>query len=130
MSDRPRHQIVNPASLGAPRGYSNGILTPTGGRMLFIAGQVGWNSEQRLIGEGFIEQFGRALENVVAVVREAGGQPGDLVRLTIYVVDKGEYLDGLRPVGEVYRGVMGHHYPAMSLVEGQALLEPGARVEI
>ena len=73
---------INPAELGAPRGYSNGMLAPAGARLLFVAGQVGWNQEQRLVGDGFAEQFARALANVVAVVREAGGEPEHLARLT------------------------------------------------
>jgi enamine deaminase RidA (YjgF/YER057c/UK114 family) len=121
---------INPAELGAPRGYSNGMLAPPGARLLFVAGQVGWNEQQELVGSGFAEQFGAALANVVAVVRHAGGQPEHLARLTIYVVDRRDYLAALEEVGAAYRGIMGRHYPAMSLIEVSALLEPGARVEI
>ena len=121
---------INPEELGAPRGYSNGILTPPGARLLFVAGQVGWNEEQQLVGNGFAEQFARALANVVTVVREAGGGPEHLARLTIYVVDHHEYLAALKEIGDAYRGIMGRHYPAMALVEVAALLEPGAKVEI
>ncbi len=121
---------INPAELGAPRGYSNGMLAPPGAQLLFIAGQVGWNEEQRLVGDGFVEQFAGALANVVSVVREAGGSPQHLARLTIYVVDRLEYLAALDEVGAAYRGIMGRHYPAMALVEVKALLEPGAKVEI
>lgn len=121
---------INPAELGAPRGYSNGMLAPPGARLLFVAGQVGWNERQELVGEGFAEQFGAALANVVAVVRHAGGAPEHLARLTIYVVDRRNYVAALQDVGAVYRGIMGRHYPAMALVEVQALLEPGAKVEI
>ena len=121
---------VDPRELGAPRGYSNGMLGPTGGRILFVAGQVGWDGEQRLVGEGFVEQFERALANVVSVVRAAGGGPESLGRLTLYVTDREEYRRELVAVGEAYRRVMGRHYPAMALVEVAGLLEPGARVEI
>ncbi len=121
---------VNPPRLGRPRGYSHGMLAPAGARLLFVAGQVGWDDEQQLVGEGFVEQFARALANVVAVVRAAGGGPEHLVRLTIYVVDKQEYLAATTELGAAYREIMGRHYPAMALVEVQALLEPGARVEI
>ena len=121
---------INPASLGPPRGYSHGMLAPPEGRLLFVAGQVGWDGDQRLVGEGFVEQFAQALENVLAVVREAGGGPDHLARLTLYVTDKGDYLSQLEPLGEAYRRLMGRHYPAMALVEVAALLEPGARVEI
>lgn len=121
---------INPAELGAPSGYSHGILAPAGGRLLFIAGQIGWDAEHRLAGPGFVEQFGRALANVVAVVRAAGGAPEHLGRLTIYVTDKRTYLADLGAVGAAYRRVMGRHYPAMALVEVAGLLEEGAQVEI
>ena len=123
------HEIVNPASLGAPRGYSNGVLL-RGGTILFVAGQIGWDEDQRIVEGGFAAQFGRALENVLAVVREAGGAPDDVGRLTIYVTLKQEYLDARKEIGEAYRRLMGRHYPAMALVEVTALLEPGAKVEI
>jgi enamine deaminase RidA (YjgF/YER057c/UK114 family) len=126
----PRLTPINPASLGAPRGYSHGMLAPAGGRLLFVAGQVGWDGEQRLAGAGFVEQFEQALANVLAVVREAGGGPEQVARLTLYVTDKREYLAQLKAVGEAYRRHMGRHYPAMALVEVAALLAPGARVEI
>ena len=121
---------VNPEELGAPRGYSHGMVAPPGARLLFVAGQIGWNENQRLVGDGFAEQFERALANVVTVVRQAGGEPGHLARLTIYVVDRREYLEALEEIGAAYRGIMGRHYPAMALVEVKALLEPGAKVEI
>ncbi len=123
-------QPINPAELGAPRGYSNGMLAARGAQMLFVAGQVGWDEKQRIVGDGFAEQFARALENVVTVVREAGGRPEHLARLTIYLVDRREYLAALEEVGTAYRGIMGRHYPAMALLEVKALLEPGAKVEI
>ncbi len=121
---------INPAALGAPRGYSNGMLAPEGGRLLFVAGQIGWDEEQNLVGGGFAGQFAQALANVVAVVREAGGEPADLGSLTIYVVDTREYLATLKEVGAAYREIMGRHYPTMALVAVRALLEPRARVEI
>ena len=121
---------INPPELGAPRGYSNGILAPAGARLLFVAGQVGWNERQEIVGDGFAEQFAQALTNVVTVVRAAGGEPEHLVRLTIYVIDHREYLAALQEIGAAYRGIMGRHYPAMALVEVKALLEPGAKVEI
>ncbi len=123
-------QAVNPAELGAPRGYSNGMLGPAGGRLLFVAGQVAWNENQRIVDADFAAQFGQALTNVVAVVREAGGRPEDVARLTIYVVDKEEYRSRLGDVGRAYRAVMGKHFPAMALVEVRGLLEPGAKLEI
>ncbi len=126
----PALEAVNPRSLGLPRGYSNGILAPVGGRLLFIAGQVAWDEHQRIVCDDFRGQFAQVLNNVVTVVRKAGGKPQDLAQLTIFVTDCQEYLACVRELGESYRMVMGKHYPAMALVEVQALLEPGAKVEI
>lgn len=127
---RPFLSAVQPAGFPSPRGYSHGIVAPAGGRLLFVAGQIGWDGERRLVGEGFAAQFAKALENVAAVVRAAGGGPEHLARLTIYVTDREEYLAQLAAVGVAYRAVMGHHYPAMALVEVQALVDAGAKVEI
>ena len=121
---------INPKSLGRPRGYSNGQLTREGARLLFIAGQIGWDEEQRLVSDDFVEQFDRALRNVLAVVLEAGGAPGGVARLVIYVTDKREYLARTSEIGERWRALMGRHYPAMALVEVKSLLEDGAKVEI
>lgn len=123
-------QPIEPDGWSAPRGYSNGMLAPPSARILFVAGQVGWDENQKLVEGGFVAQFEQALANVVRVVRTAGGEAGDLGRLTIYVTDRREYSSRLEGVGEIYRQIMGRHYPAMSLVEVQALLEPGAKVEI
>ncbi|HEX5706081.1 MAG TPA: RidA family protein [Pyrinomonadaceae bacterium] len=122
--------VINPASLGRPRGYSNGLLTPPGVRLLFVAGQIGWDENQRLVGPDFVEQFDRALRNVLAVVAEAGGAPGSLARLTVYVTDKEEYRARTAELGERWRALLGRHYPAMALVEVKGLLEDGAKVEI
>jgi enamine deaminase RidA (YjgF/YER057c/UK114 family) len=121
---------INPESLGAPRGYSHGMLAPAGGRLLCVAGQIAWDRERRLVAKDFPGQFTRALENVLAVVREAGGGPEHVVRLTVYVTDRRQYLADLAAVGEGYRRVMGRRYPAMALVEVAGLLEPGALLEI
>lgn len=114
--------------MAAPRGYSHGIVGQ--GRMLFVAGQIGWNERSELVSDRFAEQFDQALANVLAVVAEAGGSPESIARLTIYVVDKREYVDAQREIGERYRARMGRHYPAMTLVEVKSLLEDGAKVEI
>ncbi len=121
--------IINPESLGSPRGYSNGVLTE-GGRLLFIAGQIGWNREQVMVSDDFAGQFAQALENVLTVVREAGGEAVNIAKLLIFVTDKKEYLSELASVGVTYRQLMGKHYPAMSLVEVSSLLEDRAKVEI
>lgn len=123
-------KIINPESLGRPRGYSNGLVTMPGARLLFIAGQIAWDERQRLVGEDFVEQFERALRNLLTVVSEAGGEPSSVARLAIYVTDKREYLARTKEIGELWRALMGRHYPAMSLVEVRSLLEDGAKVEI
>ncbi len=121
---------INPRVLGAPRGYSNGILAPSDGRLLFIAGQIAWDGNQEIVTDDFRGQFAQALTNVVTVVREAGGRAADVAQLTIFVVDRKEYLASLEELGESYRLVMGRHFPAMALVEVSALLDPKAKVEI
>ena len=126
-----RLEPIDPEALGGRgRGYSNGILAPAGARLLFVAGQVGWDRERRMVEGGFAAQFERALANVVEVVRAAGGAPEHLARVTIYVVDRNEYSAMLSAVGAAWRRVVGSHYPAMALVEVAGLLVPGARVEI
>jgi enamine deaminase RidA (YjgF/YER057c/UK114 family) len=122
--------FINPESLGSPRGYSNGVIAPEGARLLFIAGQIAWDAEQRIVSKDFAEQFHQALTNVITVVREAGGEPHQIARLVIYVTDKTEYCARTREVGEGWRSLMGRHYPAMALVEVKGLLEDGAKVEI
>jgi enamine deaminase RidA (YjgF/YER057c/UK114 family) len=121
--------IINPQALGQPRGYSNGILFE-GGSLLFVAGQIGWNRDSRIVSDDFADQFAQALANVLAVVREAGGQPDNIGRLLIFVTDKAEYSSRLRDIGSAYRQLMGKHFPAMTLVEVSSLLEPLAKVEI
>jgi len=123
-------QVVDPPELGAPQGYANGVLVPAGRRLLFVAGQIGWDAEQRLVGDDFAAQFAQALANVLAVVRAAGGDAADVARLTVYVVDKDEYAASRHELGRRWRELMGRHYPAMALVEVRGLLAPGAKVEI
>jgi len=121
--------IVNPDSLAAPRGYSNGVVLPAG-RVLFVAGQVGWNREAQIVADDMPAQFEQALRNIVDVVTAAGGAPEHIGRMTIYVTDKQKYIDSTRAIGEAYRRLIGRHYPAMTLVQVAALLEEGALVEI
>ena len=124
-----RMTLINPEALGPPRGYSNGVLVE-GGRLLFIAGQIGWDGDQRMVSDDFVEQFAQALANVVAVVRAAGGEATGIAQMRVYVTDKRAYTSNLKQVGAVYREVMGRHYPAMALVEVAALVEDSAKVEI
>jgi enamine deaminase RidA (YjgF/YER057c/UK114 family) len=122
--------LINPESLGAPHGYSNGVLSDSAGRLLFIAGQVAWDQNQQIVSEDFVQQFDRALANVITVVNAAGGNASDLVRLVIYVTDRAEYRERTKDVGERYRKHMGKHFPAMVLIEVKGLLDDAAKVEI
>jgi enamine deaminase RidA (YjgF/YER057c/UK114 family) len=125
-----RFTIINPEELGAPRGWNNGVLAPAGGRMLFIAGQTARDPSGEVPAADFVSQFDRALGNVLAVLRQAGGEPGHIGRFTIYVTDMAQYRASLQPLGEVYRGRMGKHFPAMALVEVTSLVDSRAVVEI
>ena len=122
-------KLINPESLGAPHGYANGILAE-GGRLLFIAGQIAWNQQQQIVSPDLVEQFDRALANVITVVTEAGGQPEQIARLVIYVTDKHEYRERMKEIGGRYRARMGKHFPAMALVEVKSLLADDATIEI
>lgn len=122
-------EIVNPGTLAPPRGYSNGMVL-SGGRILFVAGQIGWDRDGRVVSDDFAAQFGKALDNVLDVVRGAGGGPEHVGRFTIYVTSKRTYVAAAKAVGAAYRERMGKHYPAMALVEVADLLEEGAQVEI
>ena len=120
---------IEPEGWVKPRGYSNGMRAR--GELLAVAGQIAWDAQARLVGEGdFVAQFEQALANVVAIVRAAGGTPEDLVSLTIYVTDRAEYVARLADVGAAYRRVVGKHYPTMALLVVAGLLELGAKVEI
>src|ERR1044072_3755051 len=103
-------KLINPDSLGAPKGYSNGVLADSG-KLLFIAGQIAWNKEQKIVSDDFVEQFDHALANVIAVLNAAGGEPANITRLVIYVTNKAEYLERTREVGERYRKHIVKHYP-------------------
>jgi enamine deaminase RidA (YjgF/YER057c/UK114 family) len=123
-------RTLQPPGWPRPRGYANGVAAPPGGTLVFVAGQIGWGPDGSFPADDLAGQVRTTLENVVAVLREAGGRPEHVVRLTWYVVDREEYLGAGRDVGAAYRAVMGDHYPAMAVVEVAGLLEPRARVEI
>lgn len=123
-------KLINPPSLGRPKGFSHGVLADASGQLLFIAGQIGCDENQQIVSANFVEQFDRALANVVTVVKEAGGTADEIARLIIYVTDKNEYITNLKAVGDTYRAHMGRHFPAMALVEVKGLLEDAAKVEI
>lgn len=122
--------MIDPESWGQPKGYANGVLAPAGGRMLFIAGQIAWDTQQQITSDDFAEQFDQALANVITVVTAAGGTPETIARLVVYVTDKKEYCTSLKAIGRQWRARMGSHYPAMALVEVKGLLEDAAKVEI
>ncbi len=121
-------EFLHPRHWKRGRGYANGVAAA--GRLVLVAGQIGWNADQQFESQDFVAQVRQALENVVAIVREAGGTPAHIARLTWYITDKREYLSRLPEVGEAYRGVMGNHFPAMTMVEVSALMEDEAKVEI
>ena len=120
--------MLNPPGWPRPKGYSNGIAAS--GRMVFVAGMVGWNETEEFETDDFAGQFRKALENICAVLKEGGAGPEHLVRLTMYFTSKQEYLDNLKGVGEAYREVIGRNYPVMAAVEVVALMEDRAKVEI
>ena len=119
---------LQPDGWAPPKGYANGIAAR--GTLVFVGGQIGWNAQQQFESDDFVAQARRALQNIVAVLAEAGARPEHIVRMTWYVVDKREYLDQARTLGSVYRDVIGRHYPAMTAVEVSALIEDRAKVEI
>jgi len=122
--------LINPETLGTPKGYANGLIADASGKLLFIAGQIAWDSNQKIVSDDFVEQFDQALANVVTVLEAGGGSPNHLVRLVIYVTNKLEYREGIKEVGERYRKHMGKHFPAMVLVQVAGLLDDAAKVEI
>ena len=119
---------VNPESLARPVGFSHGMKGS--GDIVFVAGQIGWNREGRMVSDDLALQFAQALENVLEVVWAAGGSPTSVARMTVYVTDKADYVRKRKAIGEAWRKRMGKHYPAMALVEVVALVEDDAKVEI
>lgn len=123
-----RHQFLNPAGLAPPRGFSHGAV-PAKGRTLYIAGQTG-HHEDVTLDDGLVEQFAHACGSVAAVITEAGGDPTDLVSMTIYTTDVPGYRESLGPIGEAYRQVFGKHFPPMALIGVAELFDPKAKVEL
>lgn len=122
--------LVNPAALGVPRGYSNGVLAPPGWRVLFVAGQTAADADGRVADPGFAAQFQAALDKTLAVVRAAGGEPEHVARMTVYVTDIKAYRASRACLGELWRSRMGRHYPAMALLGVASLVDEDATVEI
>ena len=121
-------QILQPPGWRRPGGYSNGVAAE--GRMVFVAGLIGWDENSEFQSDDFIAQTAQALKNTVAVLAEAGAGPEHVTRMTWYITDKQEYLSRGRELGEVYRDVMGRHYPAMAMVQVAGLMDDRAKVEI
>jgi enamine deaminase RidA (YjgF/YER057c/UK114 family) len=126
---REDKELVLPAGWMRPRGYSQGIVAR--GRMLFVAGQVGWNPEtEEFESSNFVDQVRQVLENVIAVLRAAGAEPHHLVRMTWFITDPRAYNASRRRIGEIYSTLLGRHYPPMSVLVVTQLLEKGAKIEI
>lgn len=122
------HKILQPEGWAAPRGYSNGIEAR--GRTVVIGGQIGWDGQCRFHSSDFAAQARQALQNIVAILAEAGGKPEHIIRMTWYVVDKREYIAAYPELGRAYREVIGRNFPAMTAVQVAGLIEDAARVEI
>ncbi|MBI2920940.1 MAG: RidA family protein [Planctomycetes bacterium] len=123
-------KAVNPATLGKPSGYNNGMQAPGNSAVLQVAGQVAWDAQHRIVSKDFVGQFDQALRNFLDVVRQAGGGPEHVAEMTIFITDKQAYNDSLRKLGEIWRAVMGKNFPAMACVVVAGLVEEGAMVEI
>jgi enamine deaminase RidA (YjgF/YER057c/UK114 family) len=128
MQKKTGQRTLHPKGWKRASGYANGIVAS--GQTIFVGGQIGWNADQRFESDDFVEQTRQALANVVAVLAEASAVPEHIVRLNWYVIDKQEYVSRKKEVGEVYRSVIGRHYPTMTLVEVRSLVEDRAKVEI
>jgi len=121
-------KILQPPGWARAKGFSNGIAAS--GKLVFIAGQIGWTGEGKWEASDFAGQFRQAIRNILEVLAQANGRPEHIVRLTWYVLDKREYLGSLQAVGEAYRELMGRHYPTMAVVQVSGLVEDEARLEI
>lgn len=123
------HRVLHPPHWQPPIGYANGV-SAAAGRIIFVAGQVGWNADQRFESEDLVPQFRQALENILAVLAEAGGKPSDVCRMTAFCIDKPAYLAGRRELGRIWKSLMGDHYPAMSMIFVADLLDTPAKIEL
>lgn len=123
------HHTILPEGWEAPVGYANGILARPG-RTLYMAGQVGWTAQQKFTSAELVPQFAQALDNILAILREAGGRPEHLVRITAFCVDREEYLAARRELGRIWKDRMGRHYPCMSMIFVSDLLDHPARIEL
>ena len=121
-------QKLQPPDWAKPKGYANGIVAE--GRLVFVAGQIGWDETETFRSDDFVDQARQCLENTLAVLAEAGAGPEHVARMTWYITDREEYLGNLEGMGRVYRELMGQHFPAMAMVEVAALIESEAKIEV
>ena len=128
MSGEPNMRILHPTGWKPAKGYANGVVAR--GRTVWLGGQIGWNGDQVFETDDFVGQVRQTLENIVAVLAEAGARPEHITSMTWYFTDKAEYLANLKGIGQVYREVIGRHYPAMTAMQVVALVEDRAKVEI
>jgi enamine deaminase RidA (YjgF/YER057c/UK114 family) len=122
------NKVLQPEGWVKPVGYSNGIAAE--GRLVFVAGQIGWNARGEFETDDFVGQFRQCLKNIVAVLAEAGAEPAHITSMTWYFIDKQDYLTNLKAIGAAYREVVGRHYPAMTAMQVAALIEDRAKIEI
>jgi len=123
------HETILPDGWPTPKGYSNGILAATG-RTLFLAGQVGWTNEEKFTSTSLAPQFEQALKNILAIVAKAGGRPTDICRMTCFCKDRNQYLTSRKELGLIWKKIMGNHYPCMSMIFVNDLLDHRALIEI
>jgi enamine deaminase RidA (YjgF/YER057c/UK114 family) len=122
------NQVLQPEGWVKPIGYSNGVAAE--GRLVFVAGQIGWNARGEFESDDFVGQFRQSLKNIVAVLAEAGAEAAHITSMTWYFVDKQDYLANLKAIGAAYREVIGRHYPTMTAMQVAALIEDRAKIEI
>ena len=122
-------QILLPHGWMPPIGYANGIAV-SGGRTIYIAGQVGWDENQKFHSAELVPQFEQALKNILAILAEAGGKPQHICRMTAFCIDKKAYLAGRRELGRIWKALIGEHYPAMSMIFVADLLDTPAKIEL
>lgn len=121
-------QFIQPPGWARPKGYSNGIVCK--GRMVFVAGQVGWDEQEKFQTDDLVGQVRQSLTNIVAILAQAGAKPADIVRMNWYLADQKEYNARLAEIGEVYRSIIGKHFPAMTALQVAGFVEHGAKIEI
>ena len=122
-------QILHPSGWLSPIGYANGISVAAG-RIVFVAGTVGWDANQRFQSEELVPQFEQALKNIIAILAVAGAKPAHICRLTAFCIDKPGYLAGRRELGRIWKSLIGSHFPAMSMIFVADLLDAPAKIEL